>query len=75
MVRNYKRKKGARTYRDYEESELKKAFTEVRQKKLSIRKASQKYKIPFGMIQSNEPFVFESPISLLQYFRFNYTYM
>lgn len=46
MVRHYKRKTGARSYRNYSDSAFQKAVKAVKTKKLSFRKASTKYSIP-----------------------------
>lgn len=50
MVRKYVRKLGARRYRDYNSEAVEKAVKEVREKKLSLRKASQKYGISLGAL-------------------------
>jgi len=53
MVRKYVRKKGSGMYQDYSADSLSKALKDVREKKLSIRQAAKKYKIPKSTIQSN----------------------
>ena len=43
MPRTYKRKKGARSYKDYSPSKLMKAVIKVSAKKMSLRKAEEVY--------------------------------
>lgn len=45
MVRLYKRKLGSRCYKNYTEETLSVALSDIRSKKLSLREASEKYKI------------------------------
>ena len=53
MPRTYKRKPGARPYRDYDYEKLKKALVEVKMKRMSLRKASKHYGIPVMTIHTN----------------------
>lgn len=46
MPCNYQRKKGARTYSDYEEETVEKALKDIQENKTSLKKASKMYKIP-----------------------------
>ncbi|KAK6167094.1 hypothetical protein SNE40_021198 [Patella caerulea] len=46
MVRNYKRKVGSRSYRNYTEDALQNAIQAVQSKRLSVKKAAETYKIP-----------------------------
>lgn len=65
MVRNYKRKKGSRLYKDYSDDTLTLALRDVREKKLSVRGASKKYNIPYSTIQSNvSSFLTISPVKI-----------
>lgn len=45
MVRTYKKKLGARAYKNYSEEDLKKAVCEVKSGRLSQKAAAEKYKI------------------------------
>lgn len=46
MVRNYKRKAGSRSYRNYTTDQLQDAIRAVRSKRLTAKKAAETYKIP-----------------------------
>ena len=50
MPRTYKRRAGSRHYQDYTEKDLDEAVDKVLQKKLSLRQAEKKYKIPKSTI-------------------------
>lgn len=50
MVRRYKRKLGARSYKNYEEESLDQALNDIADGRCSIRAASREYKIPFGTL-------------------------
>lgn len=52
MPRTYKRRLGSREYRNYTESVLDEAITEVVEGRLSIRRASEKYDIPYGTLHN-----------------------
>ena len=53
MARKYKRKVGSRNYKTtYTEETIFAALREVQRGSLSIRKASQQYKIPFGTLRN-----------------------
>lgn len=53
MVRNYKRKVGARQYRNFSSEDLSKACSEILTKKMSYREAVKKYKISLGCLAKN----------------------
>ena len=46
MVRNYKRKVGSRSYRNYTNDQLQNAIRAVQSKNLSVNKAAETLKIP-----------------------------
>ncbi|KAL6961676.1 hypothetical protein U1Q18_050289 [Sarracenia purpurea var. burkii] len=48
MVRNYKRKVGARSYRNYTDDDVNKALLEIVEGRLSILAASNQFDIPYG---------------------------
>lgn len=50
MPRNYKRKVGARVFKNYSEETLEKCLEEVLEGKISATQASKKYKIPKGTL-------------------------
>lgn len=50
MVRNYKRKVGARQYRNFSSEDLSKACREILDKKISYREAAKKYNISLGCL-------------------------
>ena len=51
MARKYKRKLGSRNYRTgYCKEALANAVHEVKERRLSIQKASRKYQIPYGTL-------------------------
>ena len=49
-MRTYKRELGARSYRSYTPETLQKAVSQYKRGKLTMRKASRKYGIPFGSL-------------------------
>ncbi|XP_030754175.1 jerky protein homolog-like [Sitophilus oryzae] len=52
MVRDYKRKPGSRNYRNYNEAQLEEALRKVVEGSMTMRTASQEYKIPFGTLNN-----------------------
>lgn len=50
MVRNYTPAPGSRTYGNYSESSLEEALLLIREKKMSLNKVSQMFKIPKGTL-------------------------
>lgn len=50
MVRTYKKKVGARSYKNYSEETLEEILTKIASGALSIRAASQQYKISLGTL-------------------------
>ena len=52
MVCNYQRKPGSRNYRNYDEETLAKCLAKIRLNKMSLSKASKKFKIPKGTLSN-----------------------
>lgn len=50
MVRDYKKKVGTRAYRNYSDENLQEAILKIKDRELTIREASRKYKISFGTL-------------------------
>ena len=50
MPREHKRKPGARTYKNYTDETLQKALDAIKTKKMTLRKASEKFKISIGTL-------------------------
>ena len=51
-MKAYKRKPGSRAYRAWSETTMSKAVEAVKKKALSLRKASERYKIPLGTLSN-----------------------
>ena len=52
MVRNYQRKPGSQNYRNYDEETLPKCLAKIKLNKMSLSKASKKFKIPKGTLSN-----------------------
>lgn len=52
MVRNYERMPGTRTYRNYTDAQLNEAIQKIVDGQLSMKKASERYKIPYGTLNN-----------------------
>ena len=52
MPRQYVRKPGSRTYRNYSTDKLEEAMLEIIEGRLSILQASKEYNIPFGTLHN-----------------------
>ena len=50
MPREHKRKPEARTYKNYTDESLQKALDAIETKKMTLRKASEKFKISIGTL-------------------------
>ena len=50
MPRVHTKRPGSRTYKSYTQESLNEAVKDIRAKKISLRKASAKYKIPVGTL-------------------------
>lgn len=52
MVRNYERMPGTRTYRNYTDAQLNEAIQKIVDGQISMKKASERYKIPYGTLNN-----------------------
>ena len=52
MPRTYIQKPGSRSYRNYTTDDLEEAVSKVSENKLSIKQASERYKIPYGTLHN-----------------------
>ena len=52
MPRTYIPKLGSRSYRNYTSDNLEEAVSKVSENKLSIKQASERYKIPYGTLHN-----------------------